>query len=142
MATRKTPNATAIPNTLLSEEDIALSLESGRALAPVLQTRAGNQTIDVHDGRGAVRTVCIPTSARHVLMGVVTEAGQGNAVSIIPIHAELTTEETADVPSVSRPFLVEFLEKGDIPFHKIGTHHRVRYQDVVDYKKTPRYRTP
>jgi len=81
-----------------------------------------------------VHTVSIPTSALRLLLDVLTEIGQGNAVSIIPIHAELTTQEAADVLNVSRPFLVQLLEKGDIPFHKIGTHRRVRYQDVIAYK--------
>ena len=81
-----------------------------------------------------MRTVSIPTSALRLLLDVLTEIGQGNAVSIIPIHAELTTQEAADVLNVSRPFLVQLLEKGDIPFHKIGTHRRVRYQDVIAYK--------
>ena len=79
--------------------------------------------------------VSIPTSALRLLLDVLTEIGQGNAVSIIPIHAELTTQEAADVLNVSRPFLVQLLEKGDIPFHKIGTHRRVRYQDVIAYKE-------
>ncbi len=81
-----------------------------------------------------MRSVSIPTSALRLLLDVLTEIGQGNAVSIIPIHAELTTQEAADVLNVSRPFLVQLLEKGDIPFHKIGTHRRVRYQDVIAYK--------
>ena len=82
-----------------------------------------------------MRAVRIPTSALRLLLEVLTEIGQGNAVSIIPIHAELTTQEAADVLNVSRPFLVQLLEKGDMPFHKIGTHRRVRYQDVISYKK-------
>jgi len=95
-------NAPAIPKTLPSEEDIALARESGRALSTVLQTRAEIQQIDFHDDKGAVRAVRIPTSALRLLLEVLTEIGQGNAVSIIPIHAELTTQEAADVLNVTR----------------------------------------
>ncbi len=128
-------NAPAIPKTLPSEEDIALARESGRALSTVLQTRSEVQQIDFHDEKGAVRAVRIPTSALRLLLEVLTEIGQGNAVSIIPIHAELTTQDAADALNVSRPFLVQLLERGEIPFHKIGTHRRVRYQDVIAYKE-------
>ncbi len=122
------------PKTLPSAEDIALARESGRVLSTVLQTRAETHQIDFHDEQGTVRTVSIPTSALRLLLDVLTEIGRGNAVSIIPIHAELTTQEAADVLNVSRPFLVQLLEQGEIPFHKVGTHRRVRYQDLIDYK--------
>jgi len=128
-------NAPAIPHALPSDDDIALARESGRVLSTVLQTRAETQQIDLHDDTGAVRTVRIPTTALRLLLDVLTEIGQGNAVSIIPIHAELTSQEAADVLNVSRPFLVQLLERGDIPFHKTGTHRRVRYQDVIAYKE-------
>ena len=127
--------STANHKSLPSQEDITLARESARALSTVLRTRADIQEIDIHDETGAVRTVRIPTSALRLLVEVLAEIGQGNAVSIIPIHAELTTQEAADVLNVSRPFLVQLLEKGEIDFHKIGTHRRVRYQDVIDYKK-------
>ena len=74
-------------------------------------------------------------SALRLLVDVLAEIGEDNAVSIIPIHAELTTQDAAGVLNVSRPFLVQLLERGEMPFHKIGTHRRVRYQDVISYKE-------
>ncbi len=128
-------NAPVIPKTLPSEEDIVLARESSRALSAVLTSRAEAQVFDFRDDRGAVHTVRLPTSALRLLLDVLTEIGQGNAVSIIPIHAELTSQEAADVLNVSRPFLVQLLEKGEMPYRKIGTHRRVRYQDVIEYKQ-------
>lgn len=128
-------SAPIIPVALPTADDITLARESGRTLSSVSRSRAATQKIDFYDEQGGVHAVRIPTSALHLLVDVLTEIGQGNAVSIIPIHAELTTQEAADVLNVSRPFLIQLLEKGEIPFHKIGTHRRVRYQDVIAYKK-------
>ena len=128
-------NTPVISPTRSSEEDIALAQESLRVLSTVLQPRAETQQVDFHDDNGTMHAVRIPTSALRLLLEILTQICQGNAVSIVPIHAELTTQEAADVLNVSRPFLVQLLERGDIPFHKIGTHRRVRYRDVIAYKK-------
>jgi len=122
-------------NTLPTAEAVALARESSRTLSAYLQTRAETQKIEIFDDKGAAHALRVPVSALRLLVDILTETGEGNAVSIIPIHAELTTQDAADVLNVSRPFLVQLLERGEIPFHKIGTHRRVRYQDVIAYKQ-------
>ena len=128
--------ATLAPARLLpTAEEIALAQESGRALSVYLQTHAETQQIEIFDDKGAAHPVRVPVAALRLLVDILTEIGEGNAVSIIPIHAKLTTQEAADVLNVSRPFLVQLLERGEIPFHKTDTHRCIRYQDVIAYKE-------
>jgi excisionase family DNA binding protein len=77
----------------------------------------------------------IPQSVRRLLIRAVHELGRGNAVSIVPIGAELTTQQAADLLNVSRPFLIKVLEAGEIPFHRVGSHRRVRLDDLVAYRQ-------
>ncbi|MBB6589877.1 helix-turn-helix domain-containing protein [Ralstonia solanacearum] len=128
-------NVSAITKVQPSEEDVALAREARRALETVLKAGAGTRQVDFRDSSGRVQTVRMPASALQLLQDVLDQIEKGCAVSIVPTHTELTTQEAAQMLGVSRPFFVQMLERGDIPFHKIGTHRRVRYRDVVDYKK-------
>ncbi len=77
----------------------------------------------------------LPGHALQLLLDVLSEMSRGNAIGIMPIHAELSTQDAANILNVSRPFLVGLLEKGEIDFHKVGTHRRVLAKNVFDYKQ-------
>jgi excisionase family DNA binding protein len=70
-----------------------------------------------------------------LIVRILTEMAKGNGIMVIPIHAELTTQQAADFLNVSRPFIIGLLEKGEIPFRTVGRHRRIRLEDIVNYKK-------
>lgn len=104
-------------------------------LSRLLHSREGAPQLQLSDETGSVQAVPVPTVALRLLLDALVQLGAGHGVSIVPIHAELTTQEAADMLNVSRPFLVQLLERGEMPFHKTGSHRRVRYQDLVAYKE-------
>ncbi|OQS10867.1 DNA-binding protein [Chromobacterium violaceum] len=120
---------------LPTQGEVALARESSRQLSQFLTQHQDAQAILLQDEAGTHETVKVPTTVFRLLIDILAEMAQGNAVSLIPIHAELTTQEAADLLNISRPHLVKLLDEQTIPFHKVGTHRRVRYQDVAGYKQ-------
>ena len=54
---------------------------------------------------------------------------------IVPSTQEMTTQSAADLLGVSRQYVVQLLEEGKIPFHKVGTHRRIAMKDVLVFRR-------
>ncbi|HUG14000.1 MAG TPA: helix-turn-helix domain-containing protein [Thermomicrobiales bacterium] len=78
----------------------------------------------------------LPETVVRLLAEVVNALARGEAVSVVPVQQELTTQEAADLLNVSRQYLVRLLDRGDIPCHKVGTHRRISLGDLMDYKRS------
>jgi excisionase family DNA binding protein len=119
-----------------SPADTQLARESSRRLANLHVGRKGSVRLHVETDGGKEETVAVPLLALDILTVILGEMAKGNAVTCLPTHAELTTQQAADLLNVSRPYLIELLEKGAIPFRKVGTHRRVLLHDLMAYKHT------
>ncbi|MCG3139121.1 MAG: hypothetical protein HJJLKODD_02999 [Phycisphaerae bacterium] len=124
-------SATALPNTVTpNESDSRLARESSRVLSAYLK---GNVRFKIPETKESIE---LPAIVVQLLVSVLSELAEGNAVTIVPIHAELTTQQAADLLGVSRPFLVNLIDNGLIPFRKVGTHRRILFSDLIAYKQT------
>jgi excisionase family DNA binding protein len=77
----------------------------------------------------------IPQPAVEALTVVLEHLAKGEEVSVSATPFELTTQQAAKYLSVSRPFLINILEAGAIPYRKVGTHRRVLLSDLHSYKE-------
>ena len=65
---------------------------------------------------------------------------KGHAVLVMPLQAEMSTFEAAELLGVSRPFLIRLLEKGALPYRVVGKHRRVPFEELIAYKETTQRR--
>jgi excisionase family DNA binding protein len=123
----------ALAATLPSEAEVGLAKETSRLLASRLK-RGAPMRFRILDDAGQA-TVKLPAPAVDLLLRILEEMARGNAVTIIPVHAELTTQEAADMLNISRPSLIQLLEKGKIEYRRVGTHRRVRFEALMKFKR-------
>ncbi|MGH2916159.1 MAG: helix-turn-helix domain-containing protein [Solirubrobacteraceae bacterium] len=91
----------------------------------------GNPQLVGPDGKH----VELPRSVVQALEAVVEALARGEAVTVVSQGQELTSQQAADLIHVSRPFLIKLLDRGDLPFHKVGSHRRIRVEHALAYRE-------
>jgi excisionase family DNA binding protein len=112
-----------------TDDDVQLAKLSSRRLAPFSNRPLKVRIADTRE------TVELPAVAVRLLVDLLTAMAEGHAVTLMPVHAGLTTQQAADLLGVSRPFLVKQLTDNVIPYRKVGTHRRILYRDLMRYQQ-------
>lgn len=124
-----------------SKEDVELAKAAQRCIISALDhSRAVNIAI-VEEGVENIEDapqLKLPPKVLRLFADMLGSLAQGKAVAIMPKELDVTTQEAAMFLNVSRPYLVRLLDEGKIPFHKVGTHRRIRFEDIVAYKEARR----
>jgi excisionase family DNA binding protein len=124
----------AMAPTLPSEADAVLAKETSRVLASHIRN-SDPMELRISDDPSPDGMVKLPLSAARMLVRILEEMARGNAVTLIPVHAELTTQEAAEMLNISRPSLIQLLDEGKIDYRRVGTHRRVRFEGLMKYKR-------
>lgn len=116
-----------------TKQDQKAALESYDDLILKLNTiKNENPEIEIEETEEKIR---IPLSALKLLANILKEMSQGKPISIVPVATEVTTQAAAEMLGCSRPHIVKLLETGKIPFTKVGKHRRIKYEDIISYRK-------
>jgi excisionase family DNA binding protein len=116
-----------------SKLDQKIATESyGALISRIEQLQTEQPEIEIEEIGEKIK---IPLSALKLLSDVLKAMSQGKLISIVPLATEVTSQKAAEMLGCSRPYLVKLLEEGKIAFTKVGKHRRIRFDDVMNYKK-------
>lgn len=100
-----------------------------------LKNAQGALSLNLKDSNGDA-VIELPPAVSQMILNLLLLISKGEAVTLVPFGAQLTTQQAADLLNVSRPFLVKELNSKKLPYHKVGTHRRINADDLLAYKKT------
>jgi excisionase family DNA binding protein len=107
-----------------------------QTLRTIRRTKKSSRTVEIRPSEGGPDvSVVVPRAAFDLFLEVLGQMANGSAVTIVPVQAELTTQQAADMLNVSRPYLIDLLESGRMPFGKVGTHRRIRASDLMAFQQ-------
>jgi len=122
-----------MPDLLVPTEALARQAEA--VLGALRAARRDGDVVHVHaSGSPPETAVPLPDEALHLLLRILSHLADGDAVTVVPVRAELTPQQAADVLNVSRPWLVKLLDDGVIPSRRVGTDRGVSLRELLAYR--------
>jgi len=120
-----------LPNT--DEQECANQL---RKILAAQMSDAGEVSLQAVLGDADIKNIILTEPLSKLLMDLLRVIGRGDAVTLLPVTQQLTTQQAADLLNVSRPYLIKkLLDPEEIPYTTVGRHRRISARDVFDYKK-------
>jgi excisionase family DNA binding protein len=116
------------------DADKELAQRAARRIGEYLTTHPGADPVTIQGELAGDDALVVPREAAVLLAKILGFLANGEGVSVMPDAAELTTQQAAEFLNVSRPYLIKLLESGQIPFRLVGTHRRIRFKDLREYK--------
>ena len=123
---------------LENQEEVELAKAAQRCIVSALDNSNAVNIAIVEDGVEKLDNsplLRLPPKVLRLIADLLGSLAEGKAVSVVPKDLDVTTQEAAMFLNVSRPYLIRLLEEGKIRFHKVGSHRRVRFDDIVQYKE-------
>jgi excisionase family DNA binding protein len=118
-----------------SQSEMTAASAAARLLTQHLTDKA--VTLKIADRPESVE---IPANAFRMMVNLLQQMGNGIAVTVMPLKAELTTQQAAHVLNVSRPFVIKLVDEGKLTARQVGTHRKLLVEDVLAYKAQNRAR--
>jgi excisionase family DNA binding protein len=115
--------------------DVEIAERAARRIRDYLMSHPDDDLLEVLGETGEDDALIIPRATAIMFAQILDLLGQGRGVQIIPKEAELTTQQAAAMLNVSRPYLIGLLESRKIPFRKVGTHRRITFEALMEYKR-------
>ena len=116
--------------------DAQIAGRAARRIRDYLASNPDEEAISVDAELGGINEVLVvPRQAVIMFAQMLAMLAAGQGVQIMPDNAMLTTQQAADAINVSRPYLIGLLERGEIPYQMVGTHRRIAFAALLDYKR-------
>jgi excisionase family DNA binding protein len=121
-----------VSTTPLAEASARAAKVAAYRVHNILRTHPDDEVVPLRDPDGD-EDLTVPRGAAELLQRILAAMAAGTPVTVVPDHAELTTQQAADLLGVSRPYLIGILERGEIDYRMVGTHRRVRADSLRAY---------